>query len=179
MSMQKIAFICAMVLMCCLCAKSDTNSAEHTEETQYIPLDTLSKYFRLSEVKGWQEFPDGFHSFDTTRLYDLIDGGAVIYNSNGMQHGIYHRMKQRDGRMYEALVMDFASPKNASAMYLEQKKQTGASIRLGDYDSTEIGAGDVLSGICAYGHFSVLYFELTLTGYTEQAEAEKEAVDFI
>jgi len=37
----------------------------------------------------------------------------------------------------------------------------------------------VLSGICVYGHFSSLYFELTVTDYTKQADAEKEAVEFV
>ena len=179
MSVRIITYLSILVLVCCAVTNGDTLSAKISENKQHIPLDTLSRYFRLSEEVGWQELTNGFHAFDTTRLYDLIDGGAVIYIRQGMLHGIYHRMTQSNGRRYDALVMDFATSKKASAMYREQRKQTGAIIQLGTYDTTEVSASDVLSGICVYGHFSSFYFELTLTGYKVQAESEKEAVGFI
>ena len=179
MSARVITFLCVVLVVCCAATNGDTLSTKNSEKIQHITLDTISRYFRLQEEKGWQELPNGFHTFDTTRLYDLIDGGAVIYIRHGLLHGIYHRMKQEDGRRYDALVMYFAAPEKATAMYREQKKLTGADLRLGTYDSTELSASDVLSGICVYGHFSLFYFELTVTGYKEQAEAEKEAVRFI
>ena len=88
MSVRIITFLAVVVLVCCAVTNGDTLSVKNSGKTQYIPLDTLSRYFRLSEEKGWQELPDGFHTFDTTRLYDLIDGGAVIYIRQGMLHGI-------------------------------------------------------------------------------------------
>ncbi len=148
-------------------------------ESRSIPMDSLSHYFRIEAKQGWTEMPDGFQVFDTIRLYDLIDGGAVIYNKHGLQHGIYQRMKHKDGRMYDAMIMDIVSPDKALSLYLEQVKQTGANITIDGFDSKEVCASDVLSGICVYAHFNGLYFELTVTGYKDQAFAKKDASEFL
>ncbi len=157
----------------------DTLSPEGGGNAQSVPMDSLSHYFRMEAKQGWTEMHDGFHTFDTTRLYDLIDGGAVIYNKHGLQHGIYQRMKHKDGRMYDAMIMDLISPDKALSLYLEQKKQTGADLKIDGFDSSEVGASEVLSGICVYAHFNGLYFEMTLSGYKDQAGAVKDAGEFL
>lgn len=179
MNTRANTFLYLVVLICCAVTNGDTLSAKTSDKILYIPLDTLSCYFRLPEEKGWRELSNGFHPFDTTRLYDLIDGGAVLYIQHGLLHGIYHRMQQEDGRRYDALVMEFVTPEKASAMYREQKKLTGSDLQVGTFDTTEVCASDVLSGICIYGYFASVYFELTLTGYKDLSMAKKEAVRFV
>jgi hypothetical protein len=75
--------------------------------------------------------------------------------------------------------MDFATPEKASAMYREQKKLTGAELKLGSYDTAKVSASEVISGFCVYGHFSSIYFELTLTDYKEQPQVKKEALELV
>lgn len=175
MRVSKHLLLYVMVFVLCAVTVGSPSSGK----TLNVPLDTLSHYFRLPEEQGWLQMQDGFHTFDTTRLYDLIDGGAVIYNKHGLQHGIYQRMKHKDGRMYDAMIMDLISPDKALSLYLEQVKQTGANLTIDGFDSSEVCASDVLSGICVYAHFNGLYFELTVTGYKDQAGATKDAIEFL
>jgi hypothetical protein len=75
--------------------------------------------------------------------------------------------------------MDFGTETKATDMFTYEQKQTSASIPIPSYDTSVAIAYHVIDGITVYAHSKASYFELQLTGYSDDATAAQAAKPFL
>ena len=136
--------------------------------------------FRIvNEFSGWAENSgdDGYFAFDATTLYQAINGGDLPYVSNGLVKGIRQKMTGDNSRYLDAFVMDFGTADDALAMYDALKSSTPLTV--GSYPTTVVSGSGFLGGVKALAHFDRFYFEASVSGYSEQAQALSDAALFL
>jgi hypothetical protein len=132
----------------------------------------------VSEHPGWIERQVA--EYDTSSLYDIINGGAPPYIARGLVKGIYQRLEHAEGeRAAELFVMEFGSARNASDIFNDKRPDSSETVVVGGYPDSVVVASRHLSGVNAYAHFGWFYFELTLSGYTDEAAAVEQAHTFL
>lgn len=137
--------------------------------------------FRLSGISGWTENKEsGYVEYSSGTLFDLINGGADQYNDEGLVEGIQQKMTSSSGdKSYSAFVMDFGTADNATAMFEKMKLNEADPLAIGNYIESVAFGSRHLSGINAYAHFGKYYFEITLSGYSDESLAISEAEAFL
>jgi hypothetical protein len=132
----------------------------------------------VDSVAGWNEQRDGFHSFGTRELYELIDGGAVEYEKPGLVAGIVTELAASGNRSAKIYIEDFGTQARAQAMVRTKRKTASDPKPLPGAPKNSF-TDEVIGGCLAYASSGNFYFELVLTGYDKTGNAVKDAGVFI
>ncbi len=131
-------------------------------------------------VAQWQEQKDSYQYFSTQKLFELINGGAPQYISQGLIDGIHQQLTSDSGKVLEIFAEDFGTPQHALAMAGIKKDDLGAASSVLPLDSgttsfavPAIGATTV---VCVANRY---YVELVFSGFTNQDKLIAEARKFI
>ncbi len=140
--------------------------------------------FRItSEIQGWSEVSqEGYRELNPETLESsFINGGAPIYNNNGMVEAIAQQLESADEKILNVCVMDFASEQSAGNMFsIKVTEGVPQPLTIPGFDeSTAVGSGVLGGGVKAYAHFGRFYFEAEFTGYGNNGEAIDAAQLFL
>jgi hypothetical protein len=131
--------------------------------------------FRIgNEIQGWSEASaEGYMELDPSTLRtSLVNGGADIYNNNGMVEAMQQVLESADGNRLTACIMDFASAHNATDMYdIKYAEEVAAPLGITGYPDDRAIAKSLLGGAWIFAHFDRFYIEIELQGYTQQGDA--------
>lgn len=172
MKRSAAVMLCAALFFC-----RGTNAPVATESSivyvweLHLPDDSIA---------GWEEDRSRYRIFNVDLFYDLIDGGAAIYDNQGLIAGIVQML--RYDTLYENLmyVTDFGSIARARGMFAAQKKEVGGmSERISGFDTSSAAANLNLGGCTAYATIDRFYIEMYLGGYSEHALALADAASFL
>ncbi len=130
-------------------------------------------------VAGWTEQKDGFHSFGTKELYELIDGGAVEYEKPGLVGGIVFELAAADNRSAKIYIDDFGTRARAQSMLKEKRKAASDPKPLPGARKADGFSDEVIGGCVAYASSESFYFELVLTGYDKPERSRQDAKAFV
>jgi hypothetical protein len=130
-------------------------------------------------VAGWTEQKDGFRSFGTKELYDLIDGGAVEYEKPGLVGGIVFELAAADNRSAKIYIDDFGTRARAQSLLKEKRKAASDPKPLAGARKADGFTDEVIGGCVAYASSESFYFELVLTGYDKPDRSKQDAKAFV
>ena len=109
-----------------------------------------------------------------------IDGGNMLYDSNGFRQGLFQTL---DGPSQPEVCnlrdMDFGDEAHATKMFTAGVKSNGTTLTIPPFDTSVAAAETVLGGITVVAHFKASYFELFLTGYSDSNLAISDAALFL
>ncbi len=149
----------------------------YTDPVETVLWDTALHI--TDEITGWTDKPEHFATFDTAQLYDLIDGGAPIYNDEGLVDGIYQFLENSDEKSCAISFYNFGTSDKSLAMFTVQKSWVSAGIDIPDYaDSIAVG-DETIGGAMIYARFNQFDLEMTFGGYTDVAVLKGDAVLFL
>jgi hypothetical protein len=149
----------------------------YTDPVETVLWDTTLRI--TDDVDGWTDKPEHFATFDTAQLYDLIDGGAPIYNDEGLVDGIYQFLENNDGKSCAISFYNFSTSDKSLAMFTVQKSWVSAGIVIPGYaDSIAVG-DETIGGAMIYTRFNQFDLEMTLGGYTDVELLKNDAVLFL
>lgn len=150
---------------------------KETEKVKCILWE--KKYLLTSEIPDWQDLPETFSSYDTSQLYDLIDGGATLYNEFGLNDGFYYELEKKSDQNCAIHIMNFGNAQNSQSIYEEQKGIISSPVAIPGF-SESIALGDeLLGGAIIFAHFNRFYLELSFTGYNSSEEVKADARQFL
>jgi hypothetical protein len=132
----------------------------------------------VDSVAGWNEQRDGFHSFGTRELYELIDGGAVEYEKPGLVAGIVMELTASGNRSVKIYIEDFGTQARAQAMEKTKRKTASDPKPLPGAPKNSF-TDEVIGGCVAYASSGNFYFELVLTGYEKLEKSVEDAGSFL
>jgi hypothetical protein len=141
--------------------------------------------FANTALSGWQQEEAGSDIFaywtgPGTNLHCIIDGSQPDYTENhGCLLAMYQTLLGPDSQSCRVAAMDFGTETKATDMFTYEQKQTSASIPIPSYDTSVAVAYHVIDGITVYAHSKASYFELQLTGYSDDATAAQAAKPFL
>jgi hypothetical protein len=144
-----------------------------------IGRDVMS--LRLTnQINGWTEVPDGgyFPFADFSRMYDVINGAASLYDAHGVRSGFLQAMKDVSGKEITMLVCDFVMEESAQTMFTAKDTTIASPLSVGTFNQNTVVAAGTLGGIMAYGHCGRFYYELSFTGYAVSDSALPDASEF-
>jgi len=181
-SYRRAAFLAAtaafvFVLACQLATNSDGDDGGGDDTTTISAVADL----RLStEVSNWSEASGSYKEFDVQGLYDIINGGAVTDENNGLVEGIFQEMAGSSGRNVEIRVEDFGNAASATAMFnYSATNSVSQKVTFADFaEATAVGT-QVLGGVTVFAHFGKFYFNLQFTGYSDNQVAAADANGFL
>jgi len=148
-------------------------------------FDTIDiSEFRLygSVIPGWVEDTSGYAEFDTSDIYDLIDGGAPPYIERGLLKGIkqeFDFIAGDDTFHCQTYAEDFGTSQNARNMLSCNKTQMSLSLTLYPFDTSTITGMEFPGGCLAIAAFDRYYFEVTVSGYPVIDSAKSEVRQFL
>jgi hypothetical protein len=130
-------------------------------------------------VPGWREDSAAYMTFDTAKLYLLIDGGASLYINHGLINGI-HQLFHFD-TLYDLIIYaeDFGTPANTRATLTAAKAKYAADQTVPGYPDTTAIASVNLGGCTVYSRFKNFYVELLFSGYSDFQKALQDAGFFL
>lgn len=133
------------------------------------PLEQLE--VGATEISNWK--PEAtMKVFIGDKLYDLIDGGAPQYLDKGCKKTGFQRLTGPNGASVEIKIMDFGKDINATAMFTEmQMNNVGQTVKDNAFPDTTSNVVPNMGGVSGYAHFANYYFELAVTGFSDQALA--------
>ncbi len=131
------------------------------------------------EVTGWTDQPGHFAAFDTAQLYDLIDGGAPIYNDEGLVDGIYQFLENSDGNYCAISFYNFGTPENSLAMFTVQKNLVSSEVVIPGYNDSVALGDETIGGAMIYARFNQFDLELGFSGYTDVELLKNDAKLFL
>jgi hypothetical protein len=151
-----------------------------------------AKYkFSPTDIAGWQLDPNDPTSFQVldestpNNLIRFMDGGADAYTNAGCRVTVYQSLVGPNGEIAgNFFSMDFVSDAQATAMFNSKKSDYSASDPIAGFDgSVAIGhsvfIGGSLSMVNVFAHFKAMYFELTLSGFADQASFYQGAAQLV
>jgi hypothetical protein len=148
--------------------------------SEKIKVVMWEKNLRISdELPDWTEKPDNFASYDTAQLYDLIDGGATLYNEYGLNDGITQYFTGGNDKICQIMANNFGSTQKSMDMYKYQKESVSSEVRIPDFDISIAIGDETLGGIDVYTSFDRFNIELSFRGYTNTQSAASDATLFI
>lgn len=135
------------------------------------PLEQLE--IGAAEISNWK--PESkMKVYIGDKLYDFNDGGAPKYLDKGCIKTGVQRLNGQNQAMVETIVMDFGKNINATAMFSEtQINNIGKSIDDPVFPDTTVSITSVLGGVSGCAHFDNFYFEISVTGFSDQVLALK------
>jgi hypothetical protein len=154
---------------------TDAGTAVAAEPATKVTIEKLRQ--AAAHVPGWTEQKDGYRAFTARELYGIIDGGAVMYEQQGLVRGAVVSLTG-SSRSLEVYLEEFESPSRATGM-AAIKKQASAAPR--DLPGARSGAvyDEVLGGCVVYWATGRHYFEMVLTGYGALEVAIRDATTFV
>jgi hypothetical protein len=165
-------------------SSTTSNGGNGGSTTVSTPSAFGAKYaFANNAISGWQQEtgsdPYAYWTGAGTDLNALIDGGSEDYTSRGCLLAMYQTLVGPDPQSCRVVAMDFGTEANATDMFTYEQQHTSASIPIPSYDTSVAVAYSVISGITVYAHIKAAYFELQLTGYSDNATATQVATQFL
>jgi hypothetical protein len=141
--------------------------------------DSLAKLrAAASSVPGWTEQKEEYRSFTPRELYDLIDGGAVEYEKQGLIRGIVVTLAS-DRKSLQIYFDDFGSPERVKAMVAAKKKSSSAPREVPRVKPSPAIYDEVIGGCVVYWAKDAHYVEMILTGYDSVEAAVRDAATII
>jgi hypothetical protein len=132
------------------------------------------------EMPGWTQDPTTpLWTGRGTDLSSIIDGGNVPYLQHGCLLAMYQSLVGPDPQICTLVAMDFGTAANATSMFTYEQQLTSADVPIPGYDASVAIGYSVLAGITAYAHINASYFEVQLSGYTDNASAAQVAAQFL
>jgi hypothetical protein len=131
-----------------------------------------------SSVPGWTEHKEKYQVFTVKELYDIIDGGAMDYEKQGLKNGILVTLKNGD-KVLEFYFDDFDNSAGAKGMVEIKKKSLSAPKILPKVDISPAFYDEVLGGCVACWAKGNYYIEMTLTGYDAPEKSVADAAALI
>ena len=148
--------------------------------SQEINVIMWDKNLALSdEIPQWTENQEDFASYDTAQLYDLIDGGATLYNEHGLIDGITQYFTKGNDKICQILVNNFGSAQKSRDMHKYRNESVSSEVKVPGYDESTAIGDKILGGIDVYARFDRFNIELSLRGYTSIESAATDAKLFI
>jgi hypothetical protein len=165
-SMSSILFAVALATLFC-------HGASHAKSIRAADLRARG------EIDGWTEEKNSYVAFDTSSLFDLINGGAPEYIDNGLVEGITQRLKGPSPLAIEVFAEDFGTPEAARTMFL-RKAGSGADSTIATCrDTLCLSFSPFIGGVAAYAAVERFYFEIALTGAGDEREARARMQPFL
>jgi hypothetical protein len=146
---------------------------------------TVADFRVANQMADWTESTfQGYATFnDSTSLQALIDGGYILYTSNGVIEGIQQNLEEDVAYTgCRAMIMDFGTSAKASVFFTIAKHTSTVfptSYPLPDYADSVAVKRPVLGGVFVAAHFQNFYFEISMSGYTDSIQAVTDAKLFL
>lgn len=137
-----------------------------------------------NDVSGWNiagvnYTPNGYlYISGQANLEGAIDGGAEEYIEHGMTNGIIQEMSTSNNQSFIGWIFDYQNASNATSMY-NYKKDVYYSDGVENLPDTVAFSSEILGGSKVFGHYLNFYFELIVTGYTDNLQARTTATLFL
>jgi hypothetical protein len=107
-----------------------------------------------------------------TQLFDYNDGGAPQYLDKGLIKTGVQTFDGPNNTVVNSMIMDFGKDSNAVAIFIEKQIQNaGQTIDDPIYPDTVAFMTLPLGGVQGYCHYKNYYFEISATGFSDQALA--------
>ncbi|MBN2576303.1 MAG: hypothetical protein JXP73_17205 [Deltaproteobacteria bacterium] len=152
-----------------------------------LDLSGFGQSYKLTdnEVSGWVQAAaaDSFSLYDSTNLWEKIDGPADGYISRGMKFAYYETLDGPGDLLNCVLVaMAFDTAANAKSMVDYKVDLQGATTPIPGYDTSVALGSEALTGLTAYASFGALYLEVGVDGYgfpPDLDQASNDAAAFL
>jgi len=176
-----LAFVClSLALGTAGCGSSPSSSA-------LTPTALGAKYkVSATDITGWQldpADPNAFQVLDEStskNLVTLIDGGAGAYTDRGCTVTIYQSLVGPNGEIAGPVyAMDFGTAANATTMFNYSKDSYSATDTVPGFDASVAIGHAALVSVTVFAHFGAMYFEMTLSGFSDQTAAYQGAAQFL
>lgn len=131
-----------------------------------------------SRVPGWTEQKEQYRFFTAKELYEIIDGGAVEYDKQGLKSGICVSLTSRD-KSLEIYFEDFGSSSRAKGMVSIKKKSSSDPKKFSQVNVALAIYDEVIGGCVVYWAKGDYYIEMTLNGYDSLEKALRDAATLI
>ncbi len=141
------------------------------------------------DISNWKmaQAPDSFTLWTAANFYDDINGGLEVYTDRGPieiadmhlvgpigSDGVQNVLEKR------SFIMDYGTEANAIEEFNFMKSQNSAdAFSFDEYGKNTAFAVPILGGIIAYAHFKKFYIELKFTGFSDQPNAVRTAIQFL
>lgn len=129
-------------------------------------------------VAGWAEQKESYRPFTTRELYGIIDGGAVVYEQQGLVRGVAVSLGN-SGRSLDLFLDEFDTAAHASGMVAIKEKASAAPRSLTAVAPRRAVYDEVLGGCVVYWATGRHYVEMILTGYDSTETARRDAALFV
>ncbi|MBN1129214.1 MAG: hypothetical protein JXA71_09525 [Chitinispirillaceae bacterium] len=166
------AIACALMVLCKGTNDPDSGSSPIKQVWELHITDNA--------VAGWIEDVNRYQIFDTTILFNIIDGGAPKFIEQGLVGGIVQVMLY--DTLFECIIYaeDFGSPQNARNMLNAIKIDVQEMpLRIPGFDSTTAVAKEYIGGAFVAAIFNRFYIELHFSGYEDVQQALGDAASFL
>ena len=129
-------------------------------------------------VAGWAEQKDSYRPFTPRELYGIIDGGAVVYEQQGLVRGVAVSLGN-GSRSLDLFVDEFDTAAHASGMVTIKEKASAAPQPLAAVAPRRAVYDEVLGGCAVYWATGRHYIEMIFTGYESTEAARRDAALFV
>jgi hypothetical protein len=132
------------------------------------------------EMPGWQEdSAGGYEHYYPDTLYDLINGGAKMFDDMGLLQGFQQKMSGPEGGTIAILVMEFPTEKIATGVYTYQRNDKSAYFAIMGFPDSTAFALENVEGLDGYAHFGKFYVQWMMLGFSGAAQASESAAAFL
>ena len=118
-------------------------------------------------------------AFDTLQLYELIDGGDVLYIEQGLIDGITQRFNKSSGNICDAYMFNFGTSQKATNMFTAQSNSVTTPVLISGYDDLTVIGDEFGGGAKIYAHFGQFELELSFMGYLDIELLKTDAEIFL
>jgi hypothetical protein len=140
----------------------------------------LVKEMRITkQIPGYHDQGKLFQAFAPQKLYEIINGAAPPYINGGLVSGIHQQLNADSGRTIEIFAEDFATAEKAGAMYRLKRSDFPYTVPVENEDTAAVIAAPAIGALVVVCTIDRFYFEITISGFAEQADAEKQAAALI
>jgi hypothetical protein len=107
-----------------------------------------------------------------TQLFDFNDGGAPQYLDKGVIKTGAQNFDGQNNTLVKSMIMDFGKDSNAVAMFIDMQIQNaGSTVKDPVYPDSVAFLTLKLGGVQGYCHYKNYYFEISATGFSDNALA--------
>lgn len=137
--------------------------------------------FRLAdnEAPGWIDRPDLFISFDTTQLYTLINGGAILYIEHHAINGIFQAFNNGANTSCDVFIYNCVNRLNADSLFNYKANESSATVTVPGFDQSNVIGSEFIGGAIVYAHWNKYYLEISLSGYNDLQVLKNDATHFL
>jgi len=123
------------------------------------------------DISSWAPQAD-MEIYIGTQLFDFNDGAAPQYLDKGLIKTGAQTFNGPNSTVVTSMIMDFGKDSNAVTMFIEmQTQKAGQTIKDPKYPDSVAFMTLVLGGVQGYGHYKNYYFEISATGFSDNALA--------